>query len=153
MDQMFVAFTEYLNFRVEKQIYQNLDKIRRNKKNQKCLNFGFFDTHTYSIILCRISPIKLRSFTGTSASSQISLWTQAFPSMPKVLLSRSPAQSYISICWFANFLPWNREQWYFVTKIVLTYCEKKLFLWSRKFFEIRGWRPRIWNCFEITGTI
>ena len=68
-----------------------------------------FDTHTYSIILCRISPIKLRSFTGTSASSQISLWTQAFPSMPRVLLSRSPAQSYISICWFANFLPWNRE--------------------------------------------
>ena len=26
--------------------------------------------------------------------------------------------------------------WYFVTKIVLTYCEKKLF--SRKTFKIRG---------------
>jgi hypothetical protein len=25
------------------------------------------------------------------------------------------------------------------TKIVLTYCEKKLFYWSRKTFEIRGW--------------
>ena len=28
------------------------------------------------------------------------------------------------------------QKWYFVTKIVLTYCEKKLFLWSRKTFEI-----------------
>ena len=35
------------------------------------------------------------------------------------------------------------EKLYFVTKIVLTYCEKKLFYWSRNFFEIRGWRPRI----------
>ena len=34
-------------------------------------------------------------------------------------------------------------QWYFVNKIVLTYCEKKLFKWSRKTFEIRGGRPRI----------
>ena len=98
----------------------NLDKFRKfEKKIQNgWASEGFrvyiwivaFDMHTYSIILCRISPIKLRSFTGTSASSQISLWTQAFPSMPRVLLSRSPAQSYISICWFANFLPWNREQ-------------------------------------------
>ena len=31
---------------------------------------------------------------------------------------------------------------YFVTKIVLAYCEKKLFYWSRKTFEIRGWRPK-----------
>ena len=35
------------------------------------------------------------------------------------------------------------RKWYFVTKIVLTYCEKKLCQWSRKTFEIRGWRPRI----------
>ena len=32
---------------------------------------------------------------------------------------------------------------YFVTKFVLTYCEKKLFLWLRNFFEIRGWGLRI----------
>ena len=43
--------------------------------------------------------------------------------------------------------------WYFVTKIVLTYCEKKLFYWSRKTFEIWGRRPRVWNLFEITRTI
>ena len=27
------------------------------------------------------------------------------------------------------------EDWYFVTKIVLTYCAKKMFEWLREFFE------------------
>ena len=43
--------------------------------------------------------------------------------------------------------------WYFVTKIVLTYCEKKMFYLSRKPFEIRGWRLRICKNFEIIRTI
>ena len=43
--------------------------------------------------------------------------------------------------------------WYFVTKIVLTYCEKKLFQWSRKTFEIRGWKQRICKTFEVTRKI
>ena len=30
---------------------------------------------------------------------------------------------------------------------------KKLFYWSRKTFDIRGWRPRIFKNFEITRTI
>ena len=47
----------------------------------------------------------------------------------------------------------HAEKWYFVTKIVLTYSEKKLFKWSRTTFEIRGWRPRMWKMFEITWTI
>ena len=34
-----------------------------------------------------------------------------------------------------------------------TYCEKNLFKWSRKTFEIRGGRPRIFKDFEITGAI
>ena len=34
-------------------------------------------------------------------------------------------------------------QWYFVTKIVLTFCEKKMFSWLRKICKV----------FEITGTI
>ena len=42
---------------------------------------------------------------------------------------------------------------YFVSKIVLTFCEKKLFQWSRKTFEIRGWRPRIFKIFVIPWTI
>ena len=46
-----------------------------------------------------------------------------------------------------------KETRYFVTKIVLTYCEKKLFYWSRFFFEIWDWRPRICKKFEITRTI
>ena len=43
--------------------------------------------------------------------------------------------------------------WYFVTEIVLTYCEKKMFYQLRKTFEIRGWRRRICKIFEITRTI
>ena len=58
-------------------------------------------------------------------------------------------QPDISFSRFPNFKPqkghflvyFNKPNkwWYFVTKIVLTYCEKKLFYWSRKTFEIRGW--------------
>ena len=44
----------------------------------------------------------------------------------------------------------NRQVWYFVTKNVLTYCEKNIFYWSRKTFEIQGWRLRICKIFEIT---
>ena len=45
------------------------------------------------------------------------------------------------------------NEWYFVTKIVLNYCEKKLFQWFRKTFEIQSWRPRICKIFEIIRTI
>ena len=48
---------------------------------------------------------------------------------------------------------WKMWKWYFVTKIVLTCCKKTLFYWSRKTFEIRGWRLRICKIFESTGTI
>ena len=43
-------------------------------------------------------------------------------------------------------------RWYLVTKIVLTYCEKKMFV-IEKIFEIRSRRPRICQIFEITWTI
>ena len=46
-----------------------------------------------------------------------------------------------------------RKKWYFVTKIVVTYCEKTLFYWLRKTIEIQGWSPRICKYFEITRTI
>ena len=32
----------------------------------------------------------------------------------------------------------NKKKWYFVSKIVLASCEKKVFLWSRKTLEIRA---------------
>ena len=48
---------------------------------------------------------------------------------------------------------YDKKQWYFATKIVLIYCEKKMFWWSRKILEIQGWRPRICKNFEITRTI
>ena len=53
---------------------------------------------------------------------------------------------------FCAFCKNSWKNWIFVTKIVQTYCEKKLFYWSRKTFEIRGWRPRICKN-EITRTI
>ena len=77
--------------------------------------------------------------------------------------------TFCSTRWFGTKLFWNPDgnikytlrhsflhplrNWYFVTKIVLTYCEKKLFQWSGIFFEIWGWRPRIFKHFEITRTI
>ena len=42
---------------------------------------------------------------------------------------------------------------YFVIKIVITYCEKKMLKWLRKTFEFRGWRPRICKIFEMGRTI
>ena len=53
-----------------------------------------------------------------------------------------------------NFtLPSLGYKWYFVTKIVLTYYEKKFISWSRKVFEVQDWRQRIFKNFEITRTI
>jgi hypothetical protein len=43
--------------------------------------------------------------------------------------------------------------WYFVSKNFLTYFDKKLFKWSRKTFEIWGWKQRIFKTFENTKTI
>ena len=40
-----------------------------------------------------------------------------------------------------------------VSKIVLTFCEKKMFLWLRKTYEIRGWKLGICKTFEITSTV
>ena len=52
--------------------------------------------------------------------------------------------------WKQIFHTRKKKQWYFVTKIVQTYCEKKLFLGK---LEIRGWRPRIHKKIEILKTI
>ena len=60
--------------------------------------------------------------------------------------------TYFHESWIFCVIASDRK-WYFVTKIVLTYCEKKLFLWSRKTFVIRGWRSRICKIFEITRKI
>ena len=56
---------------------------------------------------------------------------------------------YVVISWMSVPI----QNWYFVSKIVFTNCEKKLFSWSRKSFEIRNWRPRICNIFETTRII
>ena len=60
--------------------------------------------------------------------------------------------------WLVEFQVWlenkaQQEKWNFVSKIVLTFCEKKLFYLLRKIFEIRDWRLRICKKIEITWTI
>ena len=37
-----------------------------------------------------------------------------------------------------------------VFSFVLAYFENKMFLWSRKSYEVRGWRPRIFKKIKIT---
>ena len=44
-------------------------------------------------------------------------------------------------------------KWYFVSKIVLTLCEKTFFKGTIKTFEILGLRPRICNDFDISKAI
>ena len=52
-----------------------------------------------------------------------------------------------------RFLVFHLKKWYFVTKIVLTYCEKNCSNDQEKTFEIRGRSPRICKTFEVTTTI
>ena len=47
----------------------------------------------------------------------------------------------------------NIHQWYFVTKIFLTYCEKKIVVVIKKNFWNWGSRPRICKNFKIPRTI
>ena len=42
---------------------------------------------------------------------------------------------------------------FLLPKLFWPTVRKKLSLWLRKTFEIRGWRPRIYKIFEITRTI
>ena len=50
------------------------------------------------------------------------------------------------------FCPFS-QKWYFVSKIVLTNCEKNWFMQSRIVFEIQDWRSKICKLFVITRTI
>ena len=45
------------------------------------------------------------------------------------------------------------KKWYFVTKIVLTYCEKKYSSDREKLLKFEAEGPRICKIFEITRTI
>ena len=57
-----------------------------------------------------------------------------------------------SLLYYDKWPHYFLHQWYFVSKTVLTYCEKKK-IWSRILFEIRGWRQGIYKMFEITWSI
>ena len=87
--------------------------------------------------------IQIFTFNSKGISSQMSTGLDRWSIMGKILSTKFVNAPFYYIS----------KKWYFVTKIVLTSCEKKLFKWSRKTFEIRGWRPRIDKIFEITRTI
>ena len=62
--------------------------------------------------------------------------------MYKLYIVNSIFRNYkiTKLCWSLMFscVHLQNLEWYFVTKIVLTYFEKKLFIWSRKSFEIQS---------------
>ena len=57
----------------------------------------------------------------------------------EILVSRGPCE-WISetkgTYFFSSF--YKEQKWYFVIKIVLTYCEKNVLVIEKKTFEIRG---------------
>ena len=71
----------------------------------------------------------------------------------KSLLYKLCLNLFIASRIFHSWMIWKMKKWYFVTKIVLTYCEKQLYYWSRKTFESRGRKLRIFKNFDITRTI
>ena len=48
---------------------------------------------------------------------------------------------------------WQNRNGILLLKLFWPTVRKKMFWWSRKTFEIRGWKPRIFKIFEITWTI
>ena len=57
--------------------------------------------------------------------------------------------------WSLKFDAWifSNVMWYFVTKIVLTYCEKKLLVLEKNFWNSRLKAKNLQKLFEITRTI
>ena len=47
----------------------------------------------------------------------------------------------------------DKDNWYFVTKIVLTYCEKKMFWWSKKKIKFEAEGREFAKNFQTTRTI
>ena len=73
-------------------------------------------------------------------------WTKKYPRLwNKIVITMNLLLQVCSLC--------SGKIWYFVTKIVLNYREKKLLHWSKKTFEIRGWKPRTFKNFEVTWRI
>ena len=74
----------------------------------------------------------------------------------RVVYSKKISRATFFVFWvtllvdiYLSYLPVKQIWW----KSAVCYYEKKLFYWSRKTFEIRGWRPRICKNFEITRII
>ena len=122
-----------LNFHIKWSISIN-SKWRFWLKEQA---YGRINSHFKS---CEAYPTVQKHTWGPSINDVvIFLWLLTLPGSKSQLFSDIRHQFYFSI-----FDPLY-QKWYFVSKIVLTYCEKKLLKWSKKTFEIWDWRPRICN--------
>ena len=95
-----------------------------------------------------VSRAELTSLVPNSRLTCIDLVSLERKQSIKTLFSVITAWSKYK--WLKNCTCHRLSKWYFVTKIVLTNYEKKLFQWSGKTFEIQGWRLRICKIFEIT---
>ena len=97
-----------------------------------------------------LKPIKILNIT--SVSKKISKCNNL-----KLILAHFYNEAkirFVLICYIVSGRTSDSScKWYFVVKIVLTYCEKKCSSYGQKTFKIRGWRPRICKRFEITRTI
>ena len=108
-----------LNFLVSANFF--IEKcFKRTESNTK--KFNLF------VVLCSLQSISLRrcALSCTSNNSFILFLSQPF-SLPLSICT-------IYAAWLHTYDPLFKTEWYFVTKIVLTYCEKKLFHWLRKKF-------------------
>ena len=127
--------------------FQNVNNLQKQEKDQQILfpecflsfpgskNISSFDK-LWMCLYCKLRDLCLDTRPSVRKSSGQTLFSTiaAHGSILEVRISRL-------------------DHWYFVLKIVLTYCEKKLFSWSRITFEIWGWRPRICKHFEVSRTV
>ena len=116
--------------------------------------------HPYSPRIFRPStssgPEQMINYLNESATRFYKTKDQSLLSIPQIdSKARTPFflknLQKVNKCIFSSFCVTSfaiYHKWYFVTKIVLNYCEKKLFLWSRKTFESWVWRPRICKHFD-----
>ena len=116
------------------------------------------------IMLSKIVCTHYFSLTQKSQLGDIYKWCKGNQGVLRIVTLRSRSNFTNSIMWHV-YLRCNFKFGTYCKPFVLLTNPKlkekffhgiflpKLFYWSRKNFEIQGWRPRIYKNFEITRTI
>ena len=106
-----------------------------------------------SVLLCNHFKFSSKKISNGSSPVSAPLFIFSFSSPPAAVFESQYEVLVLSLrnVYSHVFIFWHQKpkKGYFVSKIVLIYCEKK----NVPVIEIRGWRPRICNFFEIIGTI